>query len=407
MISLFIKNKSIQNLIVLSNRFPHSKDSVSSVFVKSQIDILKNYIENINVIAHIPFIPHFITHYNIIPDIWKQLAYAQDYSYNNIHIYYNKIITCPLQNITNIEGLSSWKKASRIIRTQHIVADLIHAHFIWPSGFVAHKFKTQLKIPMIITAHGYDVYDFPFRNSFNMALTRNILNTSDHIITVSTQNKEIITNKIGIDRNKITVIPNGYNADHFHPIDVIEARDRLKLPRDKTIILSVGRLNKEKNYQILLEAANKILSRKKDILFFIVGDGPEKRYLHYLIQRKKLGKNIFLVGEKPHEEIPLWMNACNLFVLSSIIEGNPTVIVEAMACGKPIVAMNIGGVCEVVISNEYGLLVTPKDINDLSLKILLALQISWEKKKIVAYAKKFDWRVISSNIYELYNKILF
>jgi glycosyltransferase involved in cell wall biosynthesis len=115
---------------------------------------------------------------------------------------------------------------------------------------------------------------------------------------------------------------------------------------------------------------------------------------------------VLLAGGKLHDEIPVWMNACDLFVLPSLSEGNPTVLPEALGCGKPFVGTRVGGVPEVITSDECGLLVGPADPDDLAEKILVALDREWDREAILAYAQRYTWENIAKEIMGVYERVL-
>ena len=100
------------------------------------------------------------------------------------------------------------------------------------------------------------------------------------------------------------------------------------------------------------------------------------------------------------------MNACDLFVLPSLSEGNPTVMFEALGCGKPFVGTKVGGVPEVIASDDYGLLVEPADSEDLVEKILVALDREWDREKILTYAERYTWENVAKEIMGVYTQIL-
>jgi len=100
------------------------------------------------------------------------------------------------------------------------------------------------------------------------------------------------------------------------------------------------------------------------------------------------------------------MNACDLFVLPSLNEGNPTVLPEALGCGKPFVGTRVGGVPEVISSDDYGLLVEPADAEDLAEKILAALNREWDREAILRYAQQFTWENIAKEIMGVYEQVL-
>lgn len=121
----------------------------------------------------------------------------------------------------------------------------------------------------------------------------------------------------------------------------------------------------------------------------------------------KLGLNgrILLLGRRPHDEIPMWMNASDIFVLPSLGEGFPTVIPEALACGKPVIGTRVGGVPEALADPNVGILVDSRDSLALANAILTALKKKWQTEIIVNYAKRYSWGKIVEKILEIYQAV--
>jgi len=231
-----------------------------------------------------------------------------------------------------------------------------------------------------------------------------VLNTADHVITVSQSNLECIK-KMDVS-TPVTVIPNGFRSDLFHPRDTSECRKVLNLPQDKKIILTVGNLEPVKGQKYLVDAIQNLIWERKDIQCIIIGTGRLQTALKRQIHSLGLNDYIMLAGRKSHDEIPLWMNACDLFVLPSLSESFGVVQIEAMACGKPVVATRNGGSEEIVISEDYGLLTGVADPNPLAEKIQVALDRDWDREKILRYAEQFKWENIAKEIIEVYYRVL-
>ena len=113
----------------------------------------------------------------------------------------------------------------------------------------------------------------------------------------------------------------------------------------------------------------------------------------------------FEISETSHDEIPIWMNACDLFVLPSLNEGNPTVMFECLGCGTPFVGTKVGGIPEIITSDDYGLLCEPANPGELAEKILIALDKEWDCEKIQKYAEQFTWENIVEGIMDVYKKV--
>ena len=138
----------------------------------------------------------------------------------------------------------------------------------------------------------------------------------------------------------------------------------------------------------------------EDILLTLVGTGPLEPELRELIQKYGLEDHVWLMGARPHEEVALWMNACDLFCLPSWMEGCPNVVVEARASGKPVVASNVGGIPDLIPDARYGLLVPPRDTQALAKALQLALEREWHHETILALAHQHTWRDVARETYQ-------
>ena len=393
------------NLLIITDRYPHNKDLVSSSFVYSQIDASKRYFDTIYVISLNPFIPKLFSRFSFMHPRWRKDAFATDYSYDNVEVRFARYFMLPFDFVKERKGEFAYKVAKRIIEREKMDFDLIHAHFTWPSGYVGAKLKAIYKKPVVLTVHeereGFlneissrdKKYSYSWRNA-------------DKIIRVNRRDlKEF--EKIGIDKSKLLSIPNGFSSDLFKPMNINIARKELGLPRDKKILLNIANLEKYKGQKYLVDAMKNVLAKRNDVMLYIVGQGSLKNQLQSLINKYRLEDNIVLAGgNKPSKEIPLWMNACNVFVLPSLSESFGIVQIEAMACGKPVVATYNGGSEEVVINKKLGILVEPKDVGGLATAILKALDTEWDKEYILNYAEQFTWDKIAEKIKEVYDEVL-
>lgn len=392
------------NLLVITDRFPHNKDPVTSSFVYSQTDALKEYFKRIYVISLNPFIPKLFSWFSFMHPRWQKDAFAEDYNYDNVEVRFVKYFMLPFDFLRKRKGKFAYKVAKKIIVREKIEFDLVHAHFTWPSGYVGAKLKEKRGKPLIITGHGHDVYDLPFKDAKWNAKIRSILNKADHIITVSKSNYSKLI-QLEISKDKISIIPNGYDLNLFKPASTHASRDKVGLPVDKKIVLSVGNLETVKGHEYLIKAMKKVIQKEKDILCLIVGSGSQRNKLERLVKELDLQDDVMLLGSKPHDEIPLWINACDVFVLPSLNEGNPTVMFECLGCGKPFVGTTVGGEPEIIINEKFGVLVEPGNSEQLIDAILKALNKEWNKEHILNYAKQFTWEEIAEKIMVVYEVV--
>jgi len=392
------------NLLVISPRYPHRR-SYSASFVKVQVDLLSKYLKSVTVISLIPYVPKIFRNLRFINPKWVGDSYASDYSYNNVSVYYIRSANLPWDFCRrNFYVKSQSRKVINHIKRNNIEFDLVHSHFIWPSGYVGVHVKKVFSKPLVVTAHGYDIYKLPFKNKKWTDIIKSILSDVDYLISVNKKNIRYIK-KLGVEI-PVVPIPNGYDSNLFRPLDREECRKLLGLPLNKKIILTVGNLYKVKGHKYLLEALRYVVKKRNDMLSIIIGEGPEREFLRKLIEDWNLSKYVLMAGPKPHEEIPMWMNAADIFVLPSLAEGNPTVMFESLGCGLPFVGTRVGGIPEVIISDDYGYLVDPMNSRELYEKIILSLDREWDRRKIHNYALQFTSKNAVKKIMEVYDEVL-
>ena len=372
----------MNDVLVLSNHY--------LTFVKDQFEVVSQRFGNINVLVN------FHSYYSFFPDKKIDLKNIP----LNINILQNPQFYLHFLGQYKLIGERHFKFAQKLVTQNNLKFDLIHSHFTWPSGYVGAKLKEKYNVPFVVTAHGYDIYDLPFKDDEWRSKIEYVLNSADAIITVSNSNLECIKN---MDvKTPVKVLSNGYREDLFHPIDPYESRKLLSIPSDKKVILSVGNLEEVKGHKYLIEAISHVVKRRKDVICFIVGGGRLKTHLKKQIKSAGLQDHVKLVGGKPHNCVPIWMNACDVFVLPSLRESFGIVQIEAMGCGKPIVATCNGGSEEIITSEDYGLLCEPANPKDMADKILVALDKGWDNTEIEMYARKFRWEEVLKDVIRIY-----
>ncbi|MCS3901422.1 glycosyltransferase [Methanococcus voltae] len=403
-----------KNLLVITRFYPDGENLIiGDSFVKGQVDELAKNFNKIYVVSPIPYVPAVSTLKNLkfLSPITNKLDIKPDlknYKYKNVEVYYPKYLHLPISKFRNEMGDNQFKAIDKLLKNQNINFDLIHSQFIWGSGYTGSKLKEKYKKPLIITGHGFDVYDLPFRNDYWNSKIKSILEKADKIITVSEKNVEFIS-KLGFNAE---MIPNGYNTlfKSFEKSQIEKLKDKLKIPKDEYIILTVGNLIEIKNQETLIKSLKLFKENQtKNFKCYIIGEGHLKEYLINLINKYDLNDNIKLLGKIPHDEIPNWMNCCDLFVLPSLNEGNPTVMFEILGCNKYMIGSNVGGIPNILYDEKYGkILKNPKDeaelfnlINEtyLNKKLIDYIEIS-------KYADSFSWETICGKILKEYADVI-
>jgi len=269
-----------------------------------------------------------------------------------------------------------------IIRTiRKIDPDLVHAQSL-SSGMPALLSKKLLKIPYVVWGQGSDVY---FPKGYLLLNPKTIIKNADAAIALTENMKRAMQEFCHRD---IFVVPNGISiADRGDGTNIAAAHGKS--------ILYVGRLEPVKGVRYLISAMTRVHEAIPDARLVIIGDGTERAMLEALSAKLGLHTCVQFGGEVPHGEVLSFMEQADVFVLPSLSEGFPMVIVEALSCGLPVVASRVGGVPEILTNETNGYLVEAKDEGALAESILVLLQDEHMRKKISdankELVKKYSW----------------
>jgi glycosyltransferase involved in cell wall biosynthesis len=235
--------------------------------------------------------------------------------------------------------------------------DVIYVPWAYPDGFGSFLLSRLLSRPIVISALGSDI-NIHTKYILRRRLICFALKKCDGVIAVSFALRDKLIG-IGVPQENILVIPNGVNRSIFKPINKDLCRSELGLIKEEKIILFVGNLVVIKGLDYLLEAFVDICCSLQNVKLIIIGDGKLKIYLQKKAKILGIGERVSFCGNKAHDTIPKWLNASDVFCLPSLNEGMPNVVLEALACGKSIVASHVGGVSEIVGNSERCILVPP------------------------------------------------
>lgn len=244
----------------------------------------------------------------------------------------------------------------RFIRENRI--NLIHTHN-YKSDFIGMSAARRTNIAIVATNHLWTRASFKLRlYEFFDGL---ILRRFNKVIAVSNQVKQDML-KAGIKETKIRVINNGIAVK---PTDVLKngLRNKLGIPEDATVVSCIARLSPEKGHTYLLEAAKKIIEKRADVFFVLVGDGPLRDALIKEAERLKINKRVIFAGYQ--KKIEDFYSITDIFVLPSLREGLPLAILEAMGFAKPVIATAVGASPEIINDFKTGILVKPANTDEL------------------------------------------
>jgi glycosyltransferase involved in cell wall biosynthesis len=327
-------------ILVIAPDYP---DDVRSVFffVKQLVDELASLGHSIQVIA-----PYSLTHNR------RFIKSKTTYFIRNskVIVYRPKFIS-----ISNIrigkQGLSDLIKKRAYRRGFSMLEeapDIVYGHF-WHSAFMGYNYAKSKRLPLFV-ATGESEIDF--RNDCDEI--KAFCDYVSGVICVSTKNKEESV-RLGLTENsKCVVIPNAIDSNLFKKIGKKECRQELELPQDAFIVSFVGWFNERKGSERLSEAISKLKGTEKVYSIFI-GEG----------QKNPNCANILFKGRLSHDVIPKYLNSADIFVLPTLQEGCCNAVIEAMACGLPIVSSNLPFNWD-VLDNTNSIMVDPNNIDEIA-----------------------------------------
>jgi len=324
------------------------------------------------------------------------------------------------------------KFANGIIKfseSKSIKYDIIHSHY-WMSGVASEALKAVWKTPVIQMFHTLALLknkvannESELDNSQRIQSEKRLMKNTDRIIASTVDEKKELINLYSTQKEKIAVIPPGVDTSRFYPIPPEEAKEFINIPKDENMLLFVGRIEPLKGIDTLIRAIAQL--RKADVMekcphyLFIIGGDPEKdnrdlnqemARLQKLCDDNGLGDLIVFLGKKDQNTLQYYYSAAEIVVMPSNYESFGMVALEAMACGTPVVATQVGGLQHLVQDGKTGFVVPNNDPTALEEKITMLLCQSDLRQKLseasVQYARTYDWDTIIPRIITIYEELL-
>jgi glycosyltransferase involved in cell wall biosynthesis len=284
-------------------------------------------------------------------------------------------------------------------------ADLLHGHCIYAMGVPAVVLGKLTGRPSVSTAHGTDLYVHSQSERAPIRWwTRMVLKGATRIIAVSTSLAEMVAS-LGVGQDRRRFVPNGVDISRFRPAgDPRPFREKLGLPPDAHIFLSLGLFIPQKGHRVLVEAFRLLTERRPESYLVLAGDGPLRAEIAAKMTQAGLDERVRFLGLLSHEEVAPWIAASNALLLPSIDEGMPLAILEAFASGRPLVGTTAGGIPEVVNDDRLGILVPPGDPGAFARAMEESMDRTWDTDVLRARAEEFGWPVIIEKILAIYRE---
>ncbi|HXH82932.1 MAG TPA: glycosyltransferase family 4 protein [Candidatus Tectomicrobia bacterium] len=381
------------NVLLLSSVFPNPRQPALGVFVRERALRVAQRV-NLQVVAPVPWFPA-----NRLVRGERGGAVPRVRDDGPLRVHHPRFFCIP-RYLKWTDGACYAASLLRFLRAlrRDFPFDLIDAHFAYPDGLAAVLLGKALGRPVVITLRGSIVR--LSRYPMHRPQLRWALREGDRIVAVSESLREVAAG-LGIARERITVIPNGVDAARFRPADRLAARAAVGLAEGRPVVLTVGGIYEDKGQHVLLQALPAVLRRVPDVLVVMVGefrrDGYERR-LRALIDELRLADHVRFAGGRPHDELPVWYAAADVFCLPTRSEGWANVLLEALACGVPVVTTRVGGNPEIVRDESLGVLVQPDDPAALGDALVRALTSPWDRAALVDHAAGHTWESAADRV---------
>jgi glycosyltransferase involved in cell wall biosynthesis len=401
-------------IAVITSSYPRYKGDGVAPFVKSISESLKDRGHTISVIAPYdikvkkdPNQKLDVHRFKYIwPDSLHLLGHARsmkaDVKLNPVVFFF-----LPLFLIASIMNL--------IRKCKEINAQIIHAHWVIPNGLSASIASMILKVPFIVSLHGSDIF-FADKNFLFRAVAKWILSKSAYV-TACSQELYNRAKKINPIIN-IELLAWGADPDMFKPIkDRNKIRAKYSWTPEEIIITTLGRFVYKKGFSSLISITKKLSNQKTNLRVVIGGSGPLENELKQQANQLSLNEIITFQGQIPWYEVPEFLGSSDIFVLPSQqdeygnLDGLPTVLLEAMACGLPCVANDVGGVSLVIKNKNNGLLIDPNSKRQM-VEQLSELINDKEKRTHLGHQarlsiiNKFNWENVSILLEDIFFNII-
>lgn len=393
-----------QKVLVLSHMYPNPVNPMSGIFVHNQTKALKKIGAEVRVVVPTPCFP-------IYPKWEGYRKMEKETIMDGILVKYVPTLMFPGGFFFSHYGKWYIQSLAKVLYDikKEFPFNIIHCHTIFPDGFAGAFLKKELGVTVISTIHGSDIMLYPKRSKAIYDRTLTSLKNNDHVITVSDRLRQEALHMY--PELSASTIYNGFDPQHFAPMDKYEARRKLGISENGRLLLYIGNLLPVKGLDFLLPAFAKVAKDAQDLRLILIGDGPLKKELYQLATDLQIQDRVSFVGRKPYAEIPQWIAASDVVTLTSRSEGLPSVLLETMGCGRPMVATDVGGIKEVLKDGETGLLAEPENPSHIATcyRKLFVERPEWIDewgKRASIVSKAYTWEQNAKNVLECYRQTI-
>jgi len=377
-------------IAVYSSLFPSARQPTAGLFIRERMFRMRPYAP-IVVVSPQPWFPLQSVISRFVPGYRPSMPTRE--VQDGVTVHFPRFLSVP----GALRWLDGWSMAlcTRPLMRQlqrEAGVGIVDAHFAYPCGQAAVLLGRWLRLPVSVTLRGTET-----RQLKTPTLRRQVVgavSSATTVFSVSASLRQALVHA-GADGRRIHVVGNGVDLDKFHPVSRAGARAALGLPPDAPVLVSVGGLVERKGFHRVIELLPALRQRFPGLHYLVVGgaspEGDMSAALRAQVTGLQLDKAVTFTGPVAPQDLKQVLGAADVFVLATANEGWANVFLEAMACGLPVVATDVGGNAEVVCDPSLGIVVPFGDANALREAIARALQATWDRERIVEHARSNTW----------------
>ncbi len=390
-------NGKALSILTVTTLYPNPVKPGHGSFVAARLDkLVASGAVQAEVIAPVPWLPSWLRY----PSAGRLDLVPRIREHRGMRVHHPRYVVVPKigMTLTPHTLYFTLKHTLEALLAEGKRFDLIDAHYFYPDGVAAVRLARHFGIPVAVTARGTDINLIP-QHAIPRRMIRDAAAHADGLITVCQALKDSLV-ELGTAPERVTVLRNGVDLELFRPMDREMARAALALTR--RTLASVGWLIERKGNHHAISA----LAALADTDLLIVGEGEERSALERLAAKEGVADRVRFLGRIDQARLPEIYNAVDALVLASSREGWANVLLEAMACGTPVVASAVWGTPEVVAAPEAGVLMKTLDAQGVAEGVTRLFAAYPDRAATRRYAEGFSWDATTQGQIDLFRQIL-
>jgi len=391
-------------LLVFSSLFPNVTERHHGVFVKNRLEhYLDRHGGSATVVAPVPLAPP------VGPRRWTRWRDVPRHEHvDGLSVFHPRYLAPPgFGDKWRARLMAAGVRSCLLERTRAIGPHVLDAHYAYPDGVAAFRLRETLsaalgrRLPLVLTCRGTDLNLLPKLPSVRPQIAE-ALRGADHVVCVAEALRAVAL-ELGVPADRVTTLRNGVDTELFSPGDRATARRHVGLDADARIVLCVGHLIERKGQHHLLEAfAREYGASPEPCRLVLVGQGEARESLARKAVELGVDHRVVFAGAVRHEDLVEWYRAADVLVLASSREGWPNVVLEALACGTPVVATRVWGTPEILGGNPAGLLV---DASVDGLAEGLRRHVELDAGAARAWAERHTWEPTVDGMHAIFERV--